>query len=135
MDDVRAVMDAVGAECAALLGMSEGGNMSMLFAATYPERTAALLLFGCFAGCIWAPDYPWAPDPEERQIWYQQIEEQWGGSCTPRPANHASRTRPAARWRRTASTKCNCHLASPVTEVVTCTMLRVWPRRKLQDLG
>jgi pimeloyl-ACP methyl ester carboxylesterase len=79
MDDVRAVMDAVGAERAALLGESEGGNMSMLFAATYPERTAALLLFGCFARRIWAPDYPWAPAPEERQSWYRQIEEQWGG--------------------------------------------------------
>jgi pimeloyl-ACP methyl ester carboxylesterase len=79
MDDVRAVMDAVGAEGAALLGMSEGGNMSMLFAATYPERTTALVLFGCFAKRIRAPDYPWAPVPEERQSWYQQIEEQWGG--------------------------------------------------------
>ena len=79
MDDVRAVMDAVGAERAALLGMSEGGNMSMLFAATYPERTAALVLFGCFARGIRAPDYPWAPAAEERQSWYQQIEEQWGG--------------------------------------------------------
>jgi pimeloyl-ACP methyl ester carboxylesterase len=79
MDDVRAVMDAVGAERAALLGMSEGGNMSMLFAATYPDRTTALLLFGCFARRIWAPDYPWAPAPEERQSWYERIEEQWGG--------------------------------------------------------
>ena len=79
MDDVRAVMDTVGAERAALLGMSEGGNMSMLFAATYPERTIALVLFGCFASRIRAPDYPWAPAPEERQSWYQQIEEQWGG--------------------------------------------------------
>jgi pimeloyl-ACP methyl ester carboxylesterase len=79
MDDVRAVMDAVGSERAALLGMSEGGNMSMLFAATYPERTTALVLFGCFARRVWAPDYPWAPTPEERQGWYRQAEEQWGG--------------------------------------------------------
>jgi pimeloyl-ACP methyl ester carboxylesterase len=79
MDDVRAVMDAVGAERAALLGISEGGNMSMLFAATYPERTTALVLFGCFARGIRAPDYPWAPAPDGRESRYRQIEEQWGG--------------------------------------------------------
>ncbi|MCI0430840.1 MAG: adenylate/guanylate cyclase domain-containing protein [Rhodospirillales bacterium] len=79
MDDVRAVMDAVGSKRAALLSMSEGGNMSMLFAATYPERVAALVLFGCFAKRLWAPDYPWAPTLEERQEWYRRIEAQWGG--------------------------------------------------------
>src|SRR5205807_8627015 len=46
MDDVRAVMDAVGSERAALIGESEGGPMSILFAATYPERTVALILAG-----------------------------------------------------------------------------------------
>ena len=49
MDDVRAVMDAAGSERAALLGVSEGGPLSSLFAATYPERTAALVLYGTFA--------------------------------------------------------------------------------------
>jgi pimeloyl-ACP methyl ester carboxylesterase len=49
MDDVRAVMDAVGSERAALMGISEGGAMSALFAATYPERTAAIVLYGSFA--------------------------------------------------------------------------------------
>jgi pimeloyl-ACP methyl ester carboxylesterase len=49
MDDVRAVMDAVGSERAALFGLSEGGPMSVLFAATYPERTTALVLCGTFA--------------------------------------------------------------------------------------
>jgi pimeloyl-ACP methyl ester carboxylesterase len=49
MDDVRAVMDAVGSPRAALLGMSEGGPMSIVFAATYPQRTSALILYGAFA--------------------------------------------------------------------------------------
>src|SRR5947209_4018680 len=53
MDDVRAVMDAVGSQRAALFGFSEGGNMCVLFAATYPERTSALVTFGCFAKRIW----------------------------------------------------------------------------------
>ncbi len=49
MDDVRAVMDAVGSQRAALFGVSEGGSMSMLFAATYPARTRALVFYGSYA--------------------------------------------------------------------------------------
>src|ERR1700739_3018048 len=49
MDDVRAVMDAVGSERAALFGISEGGPMSLLFAATYPQRARALVLYGSHA--------------------------------------------------------------------------------------
>ena len=62
MDDVRAVMDAAGSERAALIGVSEGGTMCMLFAATYPERTTALVLCGAMARSTWAEDYPWAPE-------------------------------------------------------------------------
>ena len=58
MDDVRAVLDAVGSERAVLLGISEGGAMSALFAATHPERTLALVLMGTFARMMRAPDYP-----------------------------------------------------------------------------
>ncbi|HEX6508515.1 MAG TPA: alpha/beta fold hydrolase [Chloroflexota bacterium] len=79
MDDVRAVMDAVGSEQAALLGVSEGGVMSALFAATYPERTSALVLYATYAKRVWSPDYPWAPTPEERQEFYDAIEQEWGG--------------------------------------------------------
>ena len=59
MDDVRAVMDAVGSERAAFFGLSEGAAMSILFAATYPERTAALILRSCTPRTLWAPDFPW----------------------------------------------------------------------------
>ena len=65
MDDVRAVMDAVGSERAAILGSSEGGPMSALFAATYPDRCWALVLFGTFASDRKAPDYPWGTTDEE----------------------------------------------------------------------
>jgi class 3 adenylate cyclase len=61
MDDVRAVMDAAGSEHAVLMGVSEGAPMSILFAATYPERTDALVLHGGMARSTEAPDYPWAP--------------------------------------------------------------------------
>jgi class 3 adenylate cyclase len=60
MDDVRAVMEAVGSERAAILGSSEGVPMSILFAATYPQKVSALVLYGGMARSTWAPDYPWA---------------------------------------------------------------------------
>jgi pimeloyl-ACP methyl ester carboxylesterase len=65
MDDVRAVMDAVGSMRAALRGFSEGGPMSIVFAATYPQRTSALILFGSFARFAWAPDNPWGMTDEQ----------------------------------------------------------------------
>lgn len=79
MDDVRAVMDAAGSERAALFGVSEGGPMCALFAATYPERTSALVLYGSYAKRLRDPDYPWAPTLGERQRWYELIERGWGG--------------------------------------------------------
>jgi pimeloyl-ACP methyl ester carboxylesterase len=65
MDDVRAVMDAVGSERAAFYGLSEGAAMALLFAATYPERTAALAVRSAFPRRMWAPDYPWGRTEEE----------------------------------------------------------------------
>lgn len=78
MDDIRAVMDAVGSQKAVLFGHSEGGSASALFAATYPNRTISLITFGIFAKRIYAPSYPWAPTPEERQVVYDMIENSWG---------------------------------------------------------
>jgi pimeloyl-ACP methyl ester carboxylesterase/DNA-binding winged helix-turn-helix (wHTH) protein/class 3 adenylate cyclase len=79
MDDVRAVMDAVGSERAALCGVSEGGPMCSLFAATYPEKTVALVMIGTYAKRIRDADYPWAPTPEQRQHFFEEMREQWGG--------------------------------------------------------
>jgi pimeloyl-ACP methyl ester carboxylesterase len=78
MDDVRAVLDAVGSESAALLGHSEGGGMSVLFAATYPERSRALVLVGAFAKRLRTDDYPWAPSLEERLETIEEVERDWG---------------------------------------------------------
>jgi pimeloyl-ACP methyl ester carboxylesterase len=77
MDDVRAVLDAVGSERAALLGVSEGGSMVTLFAATYPERTAALVAMGTYARRMWAPDYPIGAR-EEAVSWLVPTEDDWG---------------------------------------------------------
>lgn len=78
MDDIRAVMDAVNSEQAILFGHSEGGSVSALFAATYPNRTVGLITFGIFAKRRYAPDYPWAPTDEQRQEVYDMIENCWG---------------------------------------------------------
>ncbi|MGH2573873.1 MAG: adenylate/guanylate cyclase domain-containing protein [Actinomycetota bacterium] len=78
MDDVRAVMDAAESERAALFGISEGGPMSILFAATYPDRTVALVTCGTYAKRIWSPEYPWAPTLEERQRFFDAMEHHWG---------------------------------------------------------
>jgi len=83
MDDVRAVMDAAGSQRAVILGQSEGGSMAMLFAATYPERTIALITLGAFAKRVWDPEYPWAPTPEQRQEGFDWIEQHWGGDSEP----------------------------------------------------
>jgi pimeloyl-ACP methyl ester carboxylesterase len=80
MDDVRAVMDAAGSERAALFGYSEGGPMSLLFAATYPERAAALVLYGTYARRSWAPDHPWGRTDEEWQWLLGTLEREWGGA-------------------------------------------------------
>jgi pimeloyl-ACP methyl ester carboxylesterase len=77
MDDVRAVLDAVGSTRTAVFGFSEGGLMSALFAATYPERVTVLALHATFAKRIWSPDYPWAPKPDARAREIEQLERDW----------------------------------------------------------
>jgi pimeloyl-ACP methyl ester carboxylesterase len=78
MDDVRAVMDAVGSTRAALCGVSEGGPMCSLFAATYPERTLALVMIGTYAKRLRDADYPWGPTAEQRQHFLEEIRANWG---------------------------------------------------------
>jgi pimeloyl-ACP methyl ester carboxylesterase/DNA-binding winged helix-turn-helix (wHTH) protein len=79
MDDVRAVMDAVGSERAALCGVSEGGPMCSLFAATYPEKTLALVMIGTYAKRIRDAEYPWGPTAEQREHFFDVMRKQWGG--------------------------------------------------------
>ena len=78
MDDVRAVMDTVGSERAALFGISEGGPMCALFGATYPNRTSALVMAGSYARRTQAPDYPWGPTKDEYDAWIDQMRHDWG---------------------------------------------------------
>src|SRR5438034_7245521 len=79
MDDVRAVMDAAGSERAALLGLSEGGPMSVLFATTYPERTRALILCGTYAtGSLDADDNPAGQRWHDNYARVRATLEHWG---------------------------------------------------------
>jgi pimeloyl-ACP methyl ester carboxylesterase/class 3 adenylate cyclase len=79
MDDLHAVMDAAGADRAALFGMSEGGPMSIVFAATYPERVESLALYGTLPRFTpELPDYPWGWTPEQVAAYRDDIETRWG---------------------------------------------------------
>ena len=78
MDDVLAVMDAVGSERAAVLGMLEGGTLASTFAATHPDRVGALVLYSSWARMVWAPDYDWARTAEEREANMEEGAAAWG---------------------------------------------------------
>ena len=79
LDDVRAVMDAAGSRRAVLLGVSEGGPLCSLFAATYPQKTEALIMIGCYARRMRDDDYPWGPTREERDAFCESLVSEWGG--------------------------------------------------------
>ncbi|HEX9235140.1 MAG TPA: adenylate/guanylate cyclase domain-containing protein [Actinomycetota bacterium] len=93
MDDIRAVLDAAGSERASLFGMAEGGPLCALFAATYPERTSALVLYGTWARMTQGPDYPWGYTPERNALVLETYERKWGrepvgiGTYAPSMAN------------------------------------------------
>jgi class 3 adenylate cyclase len=84
MDDIRAVMDAAGCDRAALVGISEGGPLTILFAATYPERVSAMVLWGTFARVQQGPDYPLGVDPEAIDSFIEGLVDRWGtGTALP----------------------------------------------------
>jgi pimeloyl-ACP methyl ester carboxylesterase len=78
MHDVQAILDTVGCKQAALFGVSEGGPMSLLYAATYPQRTSALVIYGSYAKRSRASDYPFGWSDEQWQRVLEDIEKNWG---------------------------------------------------------
>lgn len=78
MDDLRAVMDAAEAERAAVMGWSEGGNIAAMFAAMFPERVEALILYGAAARYRWAPDYPFGMSEQSISAAREMLQSQWG---------------------------------------------------------
>ena len=108
MDDVLAVMDAAGSKRAAVCGTLEGGPMAALFAATYPERTDALVLYATFARATWAPDYDWAWPEEMRNQHIDEWLEHWGdgmiaGSVAPSQMSDPAFVEWAGRLERLAA--------------------------------
>ena len=78
MDDIRAVLDAVGSERAALFGLGDASPLSVLFAATYPERTSGLILMNSSPRFVRSPNLPWLPTREETQRQADEAERRWG---------------------------------------------------------
>ena len=111
MEDVNAVLDAVGSERAALFGTSEGGPMSILFAASHPQRTIALVIFGSYAKRSWAEDYTFGWLEERWNAVLSNMERNWGTPkgvdlemWAPSIAHDAERaTKSAAYFRAAAS--------------------------------
>lgn len=99
MHDVQTILDEVGSKRTALFGVSEGGPMSLLYTATYPERTSALVLYGSYAKRSWAPDYPFGWKDEQWQLVLDDIEHHWG---TPQAVNIAMRVPSVANDRHIA---------------------------------
>jgi class 3 adenylate cyclase len=115
MDDLRAVMDAAGAERAALFGMSEGAMTCMLFAASHPERVRAMVLWGGMARSTWAEDYPWAA-PKEALLEAQDelMGPLWGQGATldvfsPSLADDPAAREAQARYERQAASPMRAH--------------------------
>jgi pimeloyl-ACP methyl ester carboxylesterase len=79
MDDLKAVMEAAGCERPAIFGISEGGPMSALFAATYPDRVSSLILYGTYARVLEAPDFPHGTPEKELDDFFEVMMEGWGG--------------------------------------------------------
>src|ERR1700757_783010 len=109
MDDLRVGMDDVGSQRAAVFGSSEGGALSVLFTATYPERVSALVLYGAYPRLAWAPDYPDGIPDELRAAAEQLIEDNWGRgqegglplyALTPDRADDPAWRKAHGRWER-----------------------------------
>jgi class 3 adenylate cyclase/pimeloyl-ACP methyl ester carboxylesterase len=109
MDDIRAVMDAAGLPRAAVWGAIDGGPLAIAFAATYPERVTALVLWTTYARWSWAPDYPIGVPREVFERYVERLERAWGtgralGRYTIESDDHASTTRRMARVERNVAT-------------------------------
>jgi len=111
MDDIGAVMDAVGSTRAAIFGVSEGGTLSLLFGEAHPERARAVVLYGSWSRRLVGPDYPYGPTPEELEAVVDGMARSWA-SGRPKIRTSAVRCR-ARRW--TASTSATSPAAAPIS--------------------
>ncbi len=99
IDDLLAVLDAIGSSSAAIFGMSQAGPMAILFAASYPERTRAIVLYGSYASPRQRDGYPWGRSPEWMDAYGRQIDDAWGtGIFLPQVAPSRVGDEPFRRW-------------------------------------
>ena len=108
MDDIRAVMDAVGSRRATMFGVSEGGTLSLLFASAYPDRTNSLVLYGSWARRLSGPDYPFGPSAEQLEEVIGGMDRAWASGAwwdggQPSPADDEHHRRWWARYLRMAA--------------------------------
>ena len=97
MDDLGAVMEAAGCERPAIFGISEGGPMSALFAATYPDRVSSLVLYGTYARILEAPDFPSGVPAEALDACREMVKPEWGGPVGDRPLGAEPGRQPGVR--------------------------------------
>jgi pimeloyl-ACP methyl ester carboxylesterase/class 3 adenylate cyclase len=130
MDDVRAVMDAAGSQKAALFGISEGGAMSIVFAATYPQRTRALITFGSYARSRVSVTHPWGRTDEMYARVVEDIRTGWGRRAVGLESHAPSRVKDEAfrqwwtRYRvRSATPKTAVTLTQMNADIDVCAVL------------
>jgi pimeloyl-ACP methyl ester carboxylesterase len=99
MDDIRTVVDAVGSERVTVFGHGDGGLMAILFAATYPERTSALILADAFARMVRAADYPCGMPPDVARAYYETLCERWGSGTLENPGPSMMSNPSFREWR------------------------------------
>lgn len=119
MDDLRAVLDAVGSTKATLFGYSEGGAMSMLFSATYPQRVASLVMAGCFPYRRIDADFPFGRTEEQTEAQIRACEENWGGpvGCDLRCPSKVGDERYRQWWARWLRMSASANVAITLTRL------------------
>ena len=113
MDDIRAVLDAAGSERAVLFGVDDGGALCTLFAASYPDRASALVLFAVWPKALKSPDYPWGWTEQQAEAWMQGVERHWGTEefwtdnayVSPHISGDPGRVRAWARYARLSASR------------------------------
>jgi class 3 adenylate cyclase len=126
MDDVLAVMDAVGSERAVLFGASEGGPLAALFAAAHPERCVSLVLYGVCARWLQAPDYPAGRPPEVARLFSERWIEGWGTGGSLQVLAPSRSADPEFRrwWGRFERSSVRPALVRPIIETIEQTDIR-----------
>lgn len=125
-DDIRAVMDAAGSDRATIIGVSEGASMACLFAATYPERTRSLIVWGGQARWVKTFGHPWGLTPEEHEEMVKDVQGNWPSLSYLTSYGHWRRT---GQGYRPGPAGADCSLRARGRQSLGCSRLRTNERR------